>query len=133
MRSKLCKSRRHFGINGDPERCKIPLDVNLYTLQECQMFTMPSLMLQTDVLLLATHAGCADSIHLTNSGNSASVEIGNADGDGETESALVVVIGAVVIGVVELTIVENVVGAAAVEVKTRDDAMEVERVDKLIG
>jgi hypothetical protein len=81
-------------------------------------------MLQKAPPLLATHAAHADSIHLTNSGNSESVEVETADGDGETESTVVVVTGALVIEVVGMMLVENVVGAATVQVKIRDHVVE---------
>jgi hypothetical protein len=90
-------------------------------------------MLQTDPPLLATHAAHADSIHLTNSGNSGSVEIGIADADGETEGAVVVVIRAVVIGAVGMALVENVVGGIIVKMETVDDGREDGMVDKVIG
>jgi hypothetical protein len=57
-------------------------------------------MLQADVPLLTTHAAYIDSLHLMNSGNSGSAEIGNvaveAEVDIEAGKAVAVVIEAMI-------------------------------------
>jgi hypothetical protein len=64
---------------------------------------------QADVPLLTTHTAHVDSLHLMNSRNSGSAEIGNVAVEVE------VVIEAMTIGVMEITLVEKVVGATRVE------------------
>src|SRR2546423_12476751 len=92
-----------------------------------------SLMLQADVPLLRTHI---DSIHLMNSRNSGSAEIGNVavevEVDIEACRAVAVIIEAMMIGVMEITLVEKVVGAARVELEAVGDIVREERVDVLI-
>jgi hypothetical protein len=72
-----------------------------------------------------------------NSGNSGSAEIGNvaveAEVDIEAGKAVAVVIEAMMIGVMEITLVEKVVGAARVELEAVGDVVGEERVDVLIG
>src|ERR1700722_10499962 len=95
------------------------------------------LTLQADVPLPVSHAAYIDSLHLMNSGNSGSAEIGNvaveAEVDIEAGKAVAVVIEAMMIGVMEITLVEKVVGAARVELEAVGDVVGEERVDVLIG
>ena len=94
---------------------------------------------QADVPLLTTHTAHVDSLHLMNSRNSGSAEIGNVDVDVEVEvdieasRAVAVVIEAMMIGVMEIILVEKVVGAARVELEAVGDVVGEERVDVLIG
>jgi hypothetical protein len=72
-----------------------------------------------------------------NSRNSGSAEIGNVDFEVEVDieagRAVAVVIEAMMIGVMEITLVEKVVGATRVELEAVGDVVGEERVDVLIG
>jgi hypothetical protein len=72
-----------------------------------------------------------------NSGNSESAEIGNvaveAEVDIEAGKAVAVVIEAMMLGVMEITLVEKVVGAARVELGAVGDIMGEGRAGVLIG
>jgi hypothetical protein len=74
---------------------------------------------QADVPLLTTHTAHVDSLHLMNSRNSGSAKIGNVavevEVDIEAGRAVAVVIEATMVGVMEITLVEKVVGVVRVE------------------
>jgi hypothetical protein len=93
-----------------------------------------SLILQADVPLLTTHTANVDSL---NSRNGGSAETGNVavevEVDIEAGRAVAVVIEAMVIGVMEITLVEKVVGSARVELEAVGDVVGEERADVFIG
>ena len=95
-----------------------------------------SLMLPADVPLLTTHTAHVDSLHLMNSRNSGSAEICNVavevEVDIEAGRVVAVIIEAMMIGMMEITLVEKVVGAARVELEAVGDVVRKERVDVLI-
>jgi len=92
-----------------------------------------SLILQADVLLLTTHTANVDSL---NSRNGGSAETGNVavevEVDIEAGRAVAVVIEVMMIGVMEITLVEKVVGSARVKLEAVGDVVGEERADVFI-
>jgi hypothetical protein len=81
---------------------------------------------QADVPLLTTHTAHVDFLYLMNSRNSGSAEIGKVG------RAVAVVIESMMVGVMEIILVEKVVGVIRVELEAVGDVVGEERIDVLI-